>query len=60
MDIRDTYYNMTGDYEGAHGRNKVNVGIEEGILRQKMRRAGYNPNGFTFSELKEFADIEGL
>ena len=26
MDIRDTYYNMTGDYEGAYGRNNDDRG----------------------------------
>lgn len=26
MDIRDTYYNMTGDYEGAYGRNSDDRG----------------------------------
>ena len=26
MDIRDTYYSMTGDYEGAYGRNNDDRG----------------------------------
>ena len=61
MDIRDTYYDMTGDYEVfVNDLNKTNAGIEEGILRQKMRRSGYNPTGLTFSELQKFVNTKGL